>query len=336
MDALKTGNKFFSSDFFFRVTINMENNNYIYTIVEDDRLQLEIMTRILEQLVPSAQIHPFYDPLQALKHISETHNDIIILDLFMPKMGGLELLGKINEMYPEKTLEKPYIIICTGAEDHKHRKEAFQKGVMDYIIKPYTSDELLLRIERISEFKRMEEKIHFLEKAALKDALTGLWNKRALEDELERIAHLSKRYHISYSILLLDMDQFKKYNDTYGHLAGDELLKIMGKLITKNIRKSDFAGRFGGEEFLMILPYTDSQGAEIMVQRMLKELVEMRIEHANNITHPWASFTAGIAVKEKEEDIIQVIKKADEALYFGKRNSVNVAKFSDLLQKPSQ
>ncbi|PKL12320.1 MAG: hypothetical protein CVV50_04570 [Spirochaetae bacterium HGW-Spirochaetae-6] len=280
-------------------------------------------------------IHLFNEPIKALEHIENTHNDIILLDLFMPKMNGLEVLDKINDYYKDRTLERPYIIICTGAEDHEHRKEAFQKGIMDYIIKPYTSDELLLRIERISEFKRMEEKIHFLEKAALRDVLTGLWNKRALEDELERIAHLSKRYHISYSILLLDMDQFKKYNDTYAHLAGDELLKTMGRLITKNIRKSDFAGRFGGEEFLLILPYTDSQGAEIMVRRMLCELVEMNIKHECNITHTCASFTAGIAVKEKEEDIIQVIKKADEALYFGKRNGFNVATFSDLLKKPS-
>jgi diguanylate cyclase (GGDEF)-like protein len=249
-------------------------------------------------------------------------------------MDGLTFLDAMKEMYASSSngFIPPSVVICTTGEDKEYRSRAFQRGVMDYIIKPYSPDELYLRLKRVMEFRNMEYKIFNLEKESLKDALTGLWNRKGLEKELERVAEMSNRYHMDFSVIMMDLDFFSKYNEAYGEEAGDDVLRNTGKAVLKNIRKADFAGRFGGEEFLLILPYTDEQGAYTLGWRILKDLMDLEIEHSHNPPFNTITFTAGVALKQNSEDILTVIRKADEALYYGKKYNRKVVTFTELIQ----
>ena len=132
---------------------------------------------------------------------------------------------------------------------------------------------------------------------------------------------------------MVDLDKFKRFNTVYGESEGDKVLSRVGKIIHKNLRKSDFGGRFGGEEFLLILPYTEETGAFTVGWRLFKDIMNEGIPHKENPPYNVATFTCGIAVREKDEDIITVIKKADEALYYGKKYHKKVISFSEIVSK---
>jgi diguanylate cyclase (GGDEF)-like protein len=303
-------------------------------LVEDDPVHLKILSQILQSDFKKENIFEYTNPQKALDFLKDQTVDLIILDFFMPEMDGMGFLEYFIEIYKKKEpQERPFVIICTTEESKESRSKAFQKGVMDYVIKPYTPEELLIRTERVLEFKQMEEKILRLENAALKDQLTGLWNKRALEEEMERISQISRRYKMEYAVIMLDVDQFKKYNDQYGHLQGDKVLTQVGESILESTRKSDFCGRFGGEEFLVILPYTDEEGAFTMGIRLLKSIMDKKIIHEFNPPHNIVTFTLGLALKEEGEDILKVIRKADEALYYGKKYHRKVVSFNELIKQ---
>ena len=256
--------------------------------------------------------------------------DLVIIENINVNNITLNKILNLMTAYRQE-IEFPLIVITSPVEDKEERAKAFKKGIHEYILKPYTLDEFKSRIKRLLKLKEMKEKISKLKKESLKDPLTGLWNKRAIQKEFERIYEMSSRYKMDFSISIIDFDNFKKYNDTYGHIAGDEALKIFAKVINDNIRKSDFAGRFGGEEFILILPYTTEEGAKVLTKRILNQLMEKNIEHINNPPHKILTFTAGIAFREDFEDIITVIQKADEALYCGKKTGNKIVGFKEIV-----
>lgn len=310
------------------------SKNSKLVIIDDDPNQILIMQQLLSDIFPAKNMKTFTNPEEGAEYLNKEDADIVLLDFMMNEMNGLDLLEKVKNLGDkEKNSHRAYFLMVTTEDSKDTRSKAFQKGVVDYILKPYTAEELKIRIKRILDLKAMERRIQDLEKNVLKDALTNLWNKKAIEEELDRMSQLSKRYKMEYSAMMIDLDQFKKYNDKYGHLEGDKVLRKLGEIILKTIRKSDFAGRFGGEEFLIIMPYTEEAGAFTLGWRILNSMMDENIRHDLNPPYGKVTFTVGIALKEGEEDIIDVIKKADEALYFGKKYNKKVAAFSDLIKK---
>lgn len=309
----------------------METPSVRMAIIETDMKEMNRLRKILAPLCSHENLFCFHHPEQALENLPSCPVDVILFNDCMKDFNGIEFLQLLEVPFPN-----PDMILLSEIQDSRCRAEAFEFGVSDWILKPCTPEEILSRLRRILDFRRMESRIQSLEAAALKDTLTGLWNRKALEEELERISQLTRRYQMNYAVMMIDLDQFKKYNDRYGHLQGDRALEAAGQVVLDTVRKSDFPGRFGGEEFLIILPYTEETGADILAARLVEKIQARNLPHELNPPHYRVSFTVGVAVKTGEEPILSVVRKADEALYYGKKTGKKVVNFSELLNEKAE
>ncbi|MEA2091288.1 MAG: diguanylate cyclase, partial [Campylobacterota bacterium] len=227
----------------------------------------------------------------------------------------------------DKTEDIPVIFI-TAKTDEDSIVKAYDIGGIDYITKPFKSRELLARVKR--ELK-MQNLIHDLEESkeelrllASIDPLTKLYNRRYFSKASEHIFYLSKRNNSTLSIIMLDIDNFKKINDTYGHQVGDDVLVTIASALQGFIRKSDIVCRFGGEEFLMLFPQTPIDKA-LLISEKIRLKIEDTVVSLENKKE--LKFTASIGVSqinhEKDKSIEDMIKRADDALYEAKNSGRN-------------
>jgi len=257
---------------------------------------------------------------EALEMLKEETIHVVITDIILPGMDGLDLTERI------KTTYNADVIVMTGYSGDYSYEEAINKGASDLIFKPVRFEELLLRLKRvIKERDLTNERIEMLErlkKLAITDGLTKLFNSRHFYNQMELEADRSNRYNHPLALLLLDIDLFKEYNDTYGHLEGDKVLQRIGKVITSCLRKMDTAYRYGGEEFTILLPETTAEEAKTVAER-----IRSGIEDVNLLPIPGstATITISIGVTEycKNEDLSEVVQRADRAMYLSKRNGRN-------------
>lgn len=305
----------------------MTNKDLRIAIVDSQKDEIQKLQEILAPICDKKQFLTFQCPKEALK-LLETHPvDIILFNDCMPPLSSIDFLELLEMAFPNADM-----VLLSEKADSLCRAQVFEYGISDWILKPCSQEEILSRVRRILDFRRLEGQIRSLEETALKDSLTDLWNRRALEEEMERIAQLSSRYQMNYAVMMIDLDQFKKYNDFYGHLQGDKALKETGAIILESVRKSDFPGRFGGEEFLIILPYTNQEGADILAKRLVKAMEDLNFPHQHNPPSYKVSFTIGIAIKKENDPILSVVRKADKALYYGKKNGQKIVHYSQLCQ----
>ncbi len=187
---------------------------------------------------------------------------------------------------------------------------------------------LLIAFERAYETEREmnEQQAKMLKQLSLTDFLTGLYNRKHLEEKLEFLCDVFKRARAPFSVLMIDIDFFKEYNDRYGHLAGDECLKIMGSILKKRIsRNTDWAYRFGGEEFLILLGFSDEKAAEIVAKQIQEDLALAGIVHETSKVDDLLTVSIGIAsVHTACTDPKNILEQADKALYESKRNGRNM------------
>ncbi len=183
-------------------------------------------------------------------------------------------------------------------------------------------------IEEILEKYKGKALTKFLKRLyfyATRDSLTGLWNRRMLEEVLGKEVLKSLRYKQPLSIMIIDIDDFKKYNDTYGHLQGDEAIKQVTKIIMKNIRKADFAARYGGEEFIIVLPNTKKENAKIVGERIRKEVEKAKIKKiSKDLPDDCKKITVSIGISELKENINETLRNADLALFEAKKRGKNM------------
>lgn len=305
----------------------------VLVIIEDDASQLDLIKNIIFDFFPQVTVKDFLSPLQAFDFLCNNRVDLVLIEYFMKEMDGFSLIRRLREEYLEEKIDElPSFIICTEAEDRKYLTEAFSLGVLDYVIKPFSPSELEHRITRAAEFKEMAIRIQNLKKNSYKDSVTKLWNAQALEKELERLYTLSERYKMDYSILMLEIDYAKEYILKYSEENYDNLLFELGEIILDTIRSSDFAGKFSKSEIIIILPFTDEEGAKLLAWRILKRLLDKKIIFSENQPYGYATFTAGVAMKEEKEDILTVLRKADESIYHGQKYEQKVVSFSDLIK----
>lgn len=285
---------------------------------------------------------------KAIEILERETVDLVISDMRMPEMSGSELLERIADRWPDTGR-----ILLTGFADLKSVTQAVNKGrIFYYIKKPWDREELAevlsdffeqktLEDEGVRESQRLQEKNETLEKEkvvleqlSLIDALTGIANRRAFDTHLAKEINRARRRNGGLSLLMADIDYFKKYNDTLGHQAGDECLKLVAKKIADSfLRGGDIPARYGGEEFAIIL--ADTYGEDVAhraAEYMRLSIDELKLDHPSSGVSEHITMSIGVATLDLENDQrpADLIAKADKALYIAKemgRNRVSVYSF---------
>jgi diguanylate cyclase (GGDEF)-like protein len=256
----------------------------------------------------------------ALDRIRQAPFDLMIADIEMPGLGGLDLTRLV------KKDTSTDVIVMTGYSQNYSYEDAINIGASDFVIKPVRCEELLLRVRRvIRERELTEERNRMLEKLqvlAITDGLTALFNSRHFHSQLELEADRSSRYKHPLSLLLIDIDRFKDFNDAFGHLEGDKVLVRFSQILKSCLRANDSAYRYGGEEFTVILPETSAEEARTVAQR-----IRLALEAERFTPVPGRRVTNTISIGVTEycpiEDMTTFIRRADEAMYVSKQNGRN-------------
>lgn len=300
----------------------MENNKntVVVLLVDDD----ELVRMTLSILVGTLGYHCLVasDGAEALAVLSSTHVDLVLTDVVMPGMNGMELLKTIKHDHKETD-----VIISTGYSDKVNYAEVIKAGAIDFIKKPIDQAELDAKLARaVRERTMMRE----LEKLSMQDSLTSLWNRRAFDERFSN--EVERAYRQDYPLMLafLDIDNFKEYNDQYGHQKGDKVLIGLAEILKEYTRASvDMCFRLGGDEFAVLLPQATSiQGTEIL-QRILLSFVE---QHFGT-----TSLSIGLVScrrnpkKSQKKDDEEIKERADKAMYDAKAKGKNcvVTKFDE-------
>jgi diguanylate cyclase (GGDEF)-like protein len=233
-------------------------------------------------------------------------------------MSGIEITQKIRESKIDRYV---YIILVTGKSEKDDTIEALHNGVDDYIVKPFTFQELKVRIFAAERIIKLENKLknayNKLYNESIHDVLTGVLNRKALMEKIEDYNNKNK----SLGIIMIDIDNFKVINDTYGHLVGDQILKEFSAIISNTIRKSDFVGRYGGEEFLAVIPDLDVIEVKTIAERIRKN-IESETFHIGSLSLKITA-SLGVYVLTEKTKIEDAIKLADDALYEAKKSGKN-------------
>ena len=305
-------------------------NECLILIVDDVPNNLRLLDEILDEMSYNTI---FANSGKQAVEIVEKHTiqiDLILLDLMMPEMDGIEVctIIKSNPMCQDIP-----VIFITADESPQGLLNAFKTGAIDYIKKPLDKTELLLRVENQLKLNKayaglrrsndeLLEAYALLQQLVTVDPLTGLENRRSLMDFAEVQLKLAQRYKSFFSIILIDLDYFKKINDTYGHLIGDEILKNIAKILKYVLRNVDHIGRFGGEEFIVILPNTNLKNAVVTAEKVREAIANFKHNIEEQIIQ--ATVSIGIAsYNPLDDDVNQILERADQALYQAKSSGRN-------------
>lgn len=299
------------------------NNNCKVLIVDDS----PVSRKLVELPLAQEQYRLIFAKTgQEALRLCEVHRpDLVILDWMMPDLAGEELCRQIRSSSRNSYI---YIIVLTGSTDKECLVEALDAGADDHLTKPFHRGELLARvavgIRTIELHRQILTKNMLLEKLALTDGLTGLPNRRAIENWAAGQQSGAARYGFSFWVVLADLDHFKQVNDSFGHDAGDVVLQKFSKILRANTRRSDLCGRFGGEEFLMVLTHTTKENALAVIERIRSELEATPFTLGGCTVRVTASFgLAGFEGHQKASIFSNLQALADEALYAAKRAGRN-------------
>jgi two-component system, cell cycle response regulator len=291
-------------------------------IVEDDLAVRDSMAEFVTMTGFDCQVASSAE--EAIAILKTEEFQIVITDIMMPGMNGLELTDIIKKDYDID------VIVMTGYSAQYSYEEAIGKGASDFVFKPIRFQELLLRLKRV--FKERELRLERnrmmadLQKLAITDSLTQLYNSRHFFTQLKMEIERANRYGHSLALLLLDIDFFKLYNDTYGHLEGDKVLGTVGQMIKTCLRTMDTAYRYGGEEFTIILPYTDGNEAKTVADRIQYALEFITFCPDKD---PSIRVTLSIGVTEyfPGEELTAFVSRSDRAMYVSKESGRNRVSF---------
>ncbi|UOD34573.1 diguanylate cyclase [Deferribacteraceae bacterium V6Fe1] len=285
-------------------------------IADDDKDAQNLLGLYINKL--GFKVHYASNGIDALNKINELNISIALLDWMMPGMSGIEITQKIRESKIDRYI---YIIMVTGKSEKDDTIEALHNGVDDYIVKPFTFQELKVRIFAAERIIKLENKLknayNKLYNESIHDVLTGVLNRKALMERIDDYNNKNK----SLGIIMIDIDNFKVINDTYGHLVGDQILKEFTAIISNTIRKSDFVGRYGGEEFLAVIPDLDVDEVKAIAERIRKN-IESEIFHIGSLSLKITA-SLGVYVLTEKSKIEDAIKLADDALYEAKKSGKN-------------
>ena len=256
--------------------------------------------------------------------------DVVITDWMMPDLTGQEICKRIRSLSQDSYT---YLIVLTGNTCKDSLVEALELGADDYLTKPFHRGELLARVgvgSRIAALHRqIESKSKQLEELALTDSLTGLPNRRAIEDWAAAQLSSAARHGFPFWVVLADLDHFKQVNDSFGHDAGDAVLKKFSKILKSCTRRGDACGRLGGEEFLLVLTHTTKENALAVIERIRAEVAGTAVTFGESTVTVTASFgLAGFEGNERAATFNKLRALADAGLYAAKRAGRNRIEFT--------
>jgi two-component system, chemotaxis family, response regulator WspR len=320
--------------------LNFHKYPIIVMLVDDQPFVAEAIRQQLEEDV-EINFHYCASPEQAISTALEIRPTVILLDLMMPDVDGLALL-RYFRANPD-VRDVPVIVLSSRGEATV-KADAFDAGANDYLIKlpdriemiariRYHSNAYIMKLQRDEAYRALRESQKRLAETNLEllrlvnvDSLTGLANRRHFDESLHIEWKRAARNGVPLSVMMLDIDYFKSYNDTYGHLKGDEVLRKVAEIIQKSVlRPADQASRYGGEEFVVILPETPAAGASRLAEEIRKNVEALNITHLGSEIGPFLTISIGIAsvVPSGEDTPLSLVNQADAALYQAKERGRN-------------
>ncbi|AWU94451.1 diguanylate cyclase [Azospirillum ramasamyi] len=286
-------------------------------VVDDIPSNVHVLSRILKD---DYDIYFATDGEKALDLVQARMPDLVLLDIMMPGMDGFEVCRRIKS--DPATHDIPVIFISAKSEVEDETR-GLEVGAIDFITKPISPPIVKARVRNHLLLKRQADLLRSL---SFLDGLTGIANRRRFDDAMTREWRRCTRSHLPLSLIILDVDHFKAYNDEYGHQAGDECLRLVAELLADRARRpSDLVARYGGEEFVCLLPETDGTGAIRVAEGFRAAVAEQRIPHAQSPVAPFVTISLGVATVTPSADGSpeRLAEMADQLLYRAKRAGRN-------------
>lgn len=295
------------------MSLKMSGLNIV--VVEDELLIAKHIIRVLKQLGHEV-VGQAVSGKEAIQVVAEKQPDLVLMDIVLKgEMNGIGAAQQIQSMF------RIPVIFLTAYADSETIGQAGSVGGYGFIVKPFKAEQLNATIQlAISQHHATAE----IWELATTDSLTGIMNRRQFMGLAEQELHRTHRYHHVFSVLLLDIDHFKRINDSYGHMFGDQVIKAVVQRVTHILRRADYFGRFGGEEFVILLPETNLEQALIVAQRIL----ETTASTAFHLREETISVSVSIGVttyRAEDENLNALLERADEALYQAKQQGRNRA-----------
>ncbi len=285
--------------------------------VDDSPENLDLIKSILE---PHYTLKVTLDGELALQIADTWRPDLILLDIMLDGINGYEVCRRLKAN--DKTRNIP-VIFLTAKSSEADEVNGFKIGGSDYVTKPFSPAIVLARVKTQIQLKA---KTDLLERLASLDGLTEIPNRRAFNNALERQFNQAKRSAIPLSLLIVDIDWFKQFNDRYGHPSGDECIKRVANALTDQTqRREDLVARLGGEEFAILLPNTDNIGATIRAEQYREAIEKLNISHATAHPFPYVTISIGVGtiLARQTDDMHDLVAAADNALYQAKSQGRN-------------
>ena len=285
-------------------------------VVDDEKTNINVLVHLLFN---EYTLHVAKDGPTTLKIAQEHLPDLILLDVVMPEMNGYQILEELRNI---PSTENIPVIFITGLNSSEDEQKGLALGVVDYISKPFNPSIVKLRIRnqmKLINYMRIVEKI------SMTDSLTGLNNRRSFNDRLRIEWGRALREELPISLIMVDVDHFKHYNDTYGHQQGDVVLQTVASVFVDALNRTmDFVARWGGEEFIILLPSTDIEGAEQVAEKIRESVENLEIP-LNDGTITKVTVSAGVSglIPNANSNTDQFISNADKALYDAKGKGRN-------------
>jgi len=299
-----------------------DSSPFRVVVVDDDAAIRRLVSLFLKR--SGYEVREFATGEEARTALPATPWDLAILDRRLPDLDGLVLC---HELKSNPELRNRYVIMLTGEADQEDKVQGLDLGADDYITKPFQPPELLARIragKRIIDLqKELMETNRRLELLSITDGLTKLYNHRYFQDELLRAFDESQRYQRPLSLAMVDIDFFKKVNDTYGHAVGDEVLKAVSRMFQQSIRSTDLAARYGGEEFAVMMPETELQDAITFAEKIRSLVEAAEVPTAAGPLRITVSIGVSTVPHTRIRTAHEVVVAADRALYRAKKNGRN-------------
>jgi two-component system cell cycle response regulator len=298
-------------------------------IVDDHEDNIELLRARLDSwgfVTESAS-----DGEEALERIESSPPDLILLDVMMPKIDGIEVARRVKG---NRSLPFIPIIMQTALDATENKVEGLEAGADDYITKPIDFAELKARVNSMLRIKRLQDALEERERQLLEanerlrhmsqtDALTGIDNRRYLEQRIDEMFEHARRLNEPFSCVMCDLDRFKSVNDTYGHQAGDAVLKQFARILRNEVREIDRVGRYGGEEFMLLLPGTVLDAAVTFAERVRKEVEGHTFSFDGTQICRTASFGVSAWPHPRIGNCDVLVRAADDALYVAKETGRN-------------
>lgn len=290
-------------------------------VVDDNQANLQVIGSILK--VIGAKIVFAQSGQHVFDYLDKNLPDLILLDIMMPEMNGYEVCRRLKN---NPHTSKIPVIFLTALNEEDDETKGLELGAVDFITKPYKPAIVIARIKTQLSLKL---KTDLLESMASIDGLTDINNRRRFDEILETEWHRTMRESAALSLIMIDIDFFKKYNDLYGHASGDDCLRAVAQALKKSIKRaSDNVARYGGEEFAVILPGTDNESAAMIAERIRSSVESLKIPHGQNKGNDYVTISLGVATvfPLQNTNPLMLIKAADRFLYQAKDEGKNCVK----------